>query len=188
MNHCFFWLSSTSVTAAEASLLLTRKRTPVKCLSFTSLWSAHVYSGYFQLLNSFDRGNTTKLTQLLSLLPDCYVNRAECKSQSAGAMPPFALRPQEMCLHFSVNDKANIIICRKTSLFFLSVSKDAVSLFDEICARLETDYCEATFLDLSEANMVQLSSLLTGMQLYDCWYWFGYPSHNWLSCISMQWL
>lgn len=93
MNHCFFWLSSTSVTATEAPLLLTRKHTAVKCLSFTSLWSAHVYSGYFQLLNSFDRGNTTELTQLPSLHPDCYVNRAECKSQSAGASASICFAP-----------------------------------------------------------------------------------------------
>lgn len=93
MNHCCFWLNSASVTATVAPLLLKRTCTAVKCLSFTSLWSAHVYSGYFQLLNSFDRGNTTKLTQLPSLHPDCYVNRAECKSQSEGASASICFAP-----------------------------------------------------------------------------------------------
>lgn len=93
MNRCFFWLNSAYVTAAQAPLLLTRKHTAVKCLSFISLWGAHVYSGYFQLLNSFDRGNTAKLTQFPSLNPNCYVNRAECKSQSAGASASICFAP-----------------------------------------------------------------------------------------------
>lgn len=94
MNRCFFWLSSASAAAAEVPAFYWQGNAALWNVCLSHLSGVHVFTvDIFNAQTVLTEETPLNSRSFPHFRPRCYVNRAECKSQSAGARASLCFAP-----------------------------------------------------------------------------------------------